>query len=60
MIIVITLFVLLVLLIIINISIPWTGDLPFKLKDTLKSVYIKLNHKHFGKPLNKKIFIKNK
>ena len=55
--IILVIFVLIIL--ILYISIPWTGDLSFKLKDTLKSVYIKLNHKHMNKPLNKKICKEN-
>lgn len=46
--------VLCIAIIIINIRIRWTGDIPFKLKDTLKSVYIKHCHKLNIKPLNKK------
>ena len=49
----------LLIILILYISIPWTGDLSFKLKDTLKGIYIKLNHKHLNKVLNKKICKEN-
>jgi len=47
------------LIILININICWTGDLQFKVKDTLKSILLKYNHKYFGKPLNKIICKEN-
>ena len=42
-----------------HINIPWTGDLSWKLRDSLKNVYIKYKHKLLNKPLNKQICKEN-
>mgnify|MGYP006091337807 CR=1 FL=1 len=48
-----------IFLIIINISIPWTGGLDYKLIDAFKNSYIKYKHRTSGVPLNKKVCKKN-
>lgn len=59
MIIIISLLILLVLFSVINISIPWTGDLSFKLINCFKNDLIKIKHKILNVPLNKKICKEN-
>lgn len=59
MILVLSLLLFTVILIIININISWTGDLPFKLIDSFKNQMIKYNHQYFGIPLNKNICKEN-
>lgn len=53
------LIILISIILVLYISIPWTGDIPFKLNDSLKNVFIKQMHKIFNKPLNKKVCKEN-
>ena len=56
---IIYIFILIFILLILFCPIPWSGDLSFCLKDSLKSVYVKSKHKYLNKPLNKKICKEN-
>jgi lipopolysaccharide cholinephosphotransferase len=58
-IILIILVILIIITVLINISVQWTGDIPFKWKNCFKNILIKGKHLILNKPFNTKIAQEN-
>ena len=49
---VIVIIIIMIIVIVLIVELPWTGNIPFALKNTIKNLLIKEKHKTFNVPLN--------